>query len=98
MNTLPSTSSMRAPDARRMNSGVAPTALNARTGLSTPPGRMVCALEKRRIERLMVMAQGVGLRAGNQPSALSPQPSALSPDRLPDFDGGEIADRRREKL
>jgi hypothetical protein len=26
-----------------MNSGVAPTALNARTGLSTPPGRIFCA-------------------------------------------------------
>jgi hypothetical protein len=35
-----------APDARRMNSGVAPTALNARTGLSTPPGRILCARVK----------------------------------------------------
>ena len=34
---------MRAPDARRMKSGVAPTDLNARTGLSTPPGRIFVA-------------------------------------------------------
>src|SRR3981081_8802 len=40
MNVLPSTSSSRDPQARRMNSGDAPTALNARTGLSTPPGRI----------------------------------------------------------
>ena len=39
-SVLPSTSSMRAPAARRMNSGDAPTALKARTGLSTPPGRI----------------------------------------------------------
>src|SRR5260221_6612933 len=43
MYVLPSTSSMRAPEARRMKSGEAPTALKARTGLSTPPGSTCCA-------------------------------------------------------
>ena len=43
MNVLPSTSVMRAPEARLMNSGEAPTDLNARTGLSTPPGRIASA-------------------------------------------------------
>src|SRR5262245_14669040 len=51
MKRLPSTSSMYAPDARRMKSGAAPTAVNARTGLSTPPGRIRCAREKRRDDR-----------------------------------------------
>src|SRR2546426_10247023 len=50
MNVLPSTSSMCAPEARRMNSGEAPTDLNARTGLSTPPGRMRHARWKRRVD------------------------------------------------
>src|SRR6185436_4674346 len=52
MNTLPSTSSIRAPEALRMKSGDASTALNARTGLSTPPGRTRWARVKRRDERL----------------------------------------------
>src|SRR5215213_71225 len=39
MKRLPSTSSMVAPRPRRTNSGAPPTAWNARTGLSTPPGR-----------------------------------------------------------
>src|ERR1051325_2547868 len=39
MNVFPSTSTMCEPWARAMNSGAAPTALNARTGLSTPRGR-----------------------------------------------------------
>src|SRR5262245_29252766 len=38
MNVRPSTSVSRAPCARLMNSGSAPTDRNARTGLSTPPG------------------------------------------------------------
>src|SRR5687768_16828108 len=38
MNELPSTSKMRAPDARAMKSGEPPTALKARTGEFTPPG------------------------------------------------------------
>jgi hypothetical protein len=37
---------MYAPDALRMKSGVPPTALNARTGLSTPPGRICWARAK----------------------------------------------------
>src|SRR3954469_21288307 len=56
MNVLPSTSSMREPDARRMNSGAAPTDLNARTGLSTPPGRIDCARAKRRGGRAVFMS------------------------------------------
>jgi hypothetical protein len=40
MYSWPSASSMCAPRPRTMKSGVAPTAANARTGLSTPPGRM----------------------------------------------------------
>src|SRR5690349_1546589 len=48
MYSLPSTSSMREPDARRMNTGSAPTALKARTGLSTPPGRSSSARWKSR--------------------------------------------------
>ena len=46
MSSLPSTSTRRAPCARVMNSGEAPTDLNARTGLFTPPGRMSCARAK----------------------------------------------------
>src|SRR3972149_5126040 len=36
-------SPVRPPAARRMKIGEAPTALKARTGLSTPPGRICCA-------------------------------------------------------
>src|SRR4051812_20655290 len=46
MNLLPSTSSIREPEARRMKRGLPPTALNARTGLSTPPGNISRAREK----------------------------------------------------
>src|SRR6476661_8577837 len=46
MNVLPSTSVSRAPAARLMNSGEPPTDLKARTGLSTPPGRMALARAK----------------------------------------------------
>src|SRR5947199_294217 len=57
MKRLPSTSSMYAPDARRMKSGEAPTDLNARTGLSTPPGRMLSARVKRREDRVVFMRE-----------------------------------------
>jgi hypothetical protein len=53
MNVLPSMSWIFDPDARRMKSGDPPTALNARTGLSTPPGRIRKAREKRREERVV---------------------------------------------
>src|SRR5688500_1895618 len=43
MNVLPSTSVMRAPEARAMNRGVPPTALKARTGELTPPGSTLTA-------------------------------------------------------
>src|SRR5262245_47116717 len=46
MKVLPSTSVSRAPEARLMKSGAAPTDLKARTGLSTPPGRIRCARAK----------------------------------------------------
>src|SRR5437763_14962494 len=57
MKRLPSTSSIYAPDARRMKSGEAPTDLNARTGLSTPPGRMLSARVKRREDRVVFMRE-----------------------------------------
>src|SRR5713101_3813325 len=66
MNVLPSMSWIREPDARRMKRGDAPTDLNARTGLSTPPGRIACARAKRREERVVFMAKGQG------PSVRSP--------------------------
>src|SRR3954451_2044729 len=56
MNVLPSTSSMREPDARRMKSGAAPTDVNARTGLSTPPGRIAWARANMRAERAVFMS------------------------------------------
>src|ERR1700682_1031892 len=62
MNRLPSTSSRYAPRARRMNSGDAPTDLNARTGLSTPPGRIFVARAKSRADRVVFMAISKGLR------------------------------------
>jgi hypothetical protein len=43
---LPSTSVNLAPAARVMNSGAPPTDVKARTGLSTPPGRMELARAK----------------------------------------------------
>jgi hypothetical protein len=50
MNVLPSTSSSVAPEARRMNSGAPPTDVKARTGLSTPPGRIWLARAKSFLE------------------------------------------------
>src|SRR3954471_6791072 len=46
MYLLPSTSTSVAPAARLMNSGDPPTDLNARTGLSTPPGSSCVARAK----------------------------------------------------
>src|SRR5919107_1301427 len=46
MYVLPSTSLTYAPAPSRMNTGVPPTALNARTGELTPPGMSWRALEK----------------------------------------------------
>src|SRR5574341_1665899 len=43
MYVRPSTSRRRDPEARLMNNGSRPTALKARTGLLTPPGRICCA-------------------------------------------------------
>src|SRR5260370_41673944 len=71
---------MREPAARRMNSGEAPTALKARTGLSTPPGRMRSAREKRRDDCVVFMAEGSRLMA-NGPSNICHEPSALDSDR-----------------
>src|SRR5882757_9626618 len=44
MYSFPSTSVTMHPSASRMNRGVPPTALNARTGELTPPGMYCCAL------------------------------------------------------
>src|SRR5499427_9150827 len=55
MNLLPSISTSVEPDARLMNSGDPPTDLNARTGLSTPPGSSCCAREKSLSERVVFM-------------------------------------------
>src|SRR5215212_4029519 len=89
---------MRAPEARRMKSGAAPTLLNARTGLSTPPGRICWARVKSRRDRLVFMADGYWMIADR--AGLSFQLSALSrsPDRLSDFNRGEIADGHAQKL
>src|SRR5437868_15454306 len=96
MKLFPSTSSMREPAARVMNNGAAPTDLNARTGLSTPPGIIACARVKRRAERDVVVANREWLTAHGgwsilhpprslshrpRPSASSQQPSA--PDTPP---------------
>ena len=48
---------MYAPDARRMNSGEAPTDLNARTGESTPPGSTAWARANRREDRIVFIAE-----------------------------------------
>src|SRR4051812_8498688 len=53
MYLLPSTSTSVAPDARAMKSGDPPTDLNARTGLSTPPGSRYCARAKSRCDRVV---------------------------------------------
>ena len=53
MNELPSTSKMREPSPRSMNSGSPPTDRNARTGLFTPPGISPTALSINLAERSM---------------------------------------------
>ena len=62
-------SSIRAPRARRMNGGAPPTAEKARTGLSTPPGRIPLARAKRRAERLRpaVLIGGERYHGGRAP-------------------------------
>src|ERR1700730_1738284 len=85
MNVLPSTSSRRDPRARRMNSGDAPTALNARTGLSTPPGRIWQARENHWLDCLKRIVD---------PSTFEP----WCPWCLADFYGGEAADGRRQEF
>src|SRR5512142_1933766 len=66
MYRLPSTSSIVAPAPRRMNTGEPPTALKARTGLSTPPGRICWARAKsladREVLSLRIEASGAGRR------------------------------------
>src|SRR4029450_3471852 len=49
---------MYAPRPRSMNSGDAPTDLKARTGLSTPPGRMSTARAKSFDERVVFIENG----------------------------------------
>src|SRR5215831_4350747 len=55
MYLLPSISTSVAPEARAMKSGEPPTDLNARTGLSTPPGSSCCAREKSFCDRVVFM-------------------------------------------
>src|SRR5262245_35213873 len=90
MNVLPSTSTIREPDACLMNSGDAPTALNARTGLSTPPGRMARARVKRFDERRVFMANSQWLNgyASGFTRPFSHKPSAISHDKLREQTGG----------
>src|SRR5439155_18987721 len=96
---------MREPDARLMKSGDAPTDLNARTGLSTPPGRIAWARVKRREDRVVVMADGSWLmayglwRMDHHPSSICQEPSAaLSHDSSPDANGLEIGDGERDEF
>src|SRR5262249_24572892 len=55
MYLLPSRSTSVAPEARAMNRGEPPTDLNARTGLSTPPGNSCCVREKTFCDRVVFM-------------------------------------------
>src|SRR5215472_17186602 len=85
MYLLPSTSTSVAPDARAMKSGEPPTDLNARTGLSTPPGSSCCAREKSFCDRVVFMETTFYLYGslGSRPgSARSSDESAL-PDASP---------------
>src|SRR5229473_1287170 len=92
MNSLPSTSRSRAPDARWMNRGDPPTALNALTGLSTPPGRTRTARENRR-DDFVVRIRG-RLRAGPA-RPLGERPSSLSGVVGDDDIGAGAADTRQ---
>src|SRR5689334_24945752 len=53
MYSFPSTSTSVEPDALAIKRGEPPTDLNARTGLSTPPGNSCCARENRRSDRFV---------------------------------------------
>src|SRR5436190_18073594 len=57
MKVLPSTSVRRAPLARLMKRGDAPTDLKARTGLSTPPGRILIADANNLAERFVFISR-----------------------------------------
>src|SRR4051812_46269448 len=59
MYLLPSTSTSVAPEARLMNSGDSPTDLNARTGLSTPPGSSCCARAKSFCDAVVFMGNDI---------------------------------------
>src|SRR5215216_5986026 len=55
MKRLPSTSKRYGPSPRSIKSGCPPTARNAPTGESTPPGSRVCASWKREMDFAMFM-------------------------------------------
>src|SRR5260221_525398 len=98
MKRLPSTSSMYAPDARRMKSGASPTALNARTGLSTPPGSTACARAKNIEDRLVFVGHALRLQH-QRPRQRHPRLSGADRRQQPDrqADGfGHVA--RRDDL
>src|SRR5437870_435344 len=61
MYWLPSRSVTRQPSPSLMNTGVPPTALNARTGELTPPGMYCCALRKADSELTMERAAESGM-------------------------------------
>src|SRR5215813_6617749 len=63
MYFLPSTSTSVAPEARAMKRGEPPTDLNARTGLSTPPGSNCCAREKSFCDRVVFMDRHCAVRS-----------------------------------
>src|SRR4051794_18779721 len=64
MYVLPSMSVMWQPSASLMNSGVPPTALNARTGELTPPGMTCRALAKAGSELAMLRVGWMCMRVG----------------------------------
>src|SRR5712691_11485117 len=100
MKVLPSTSTSRAPYARLMKRGDPPTDLKARTGLSTPPGRIRCARANRRRDRSTRMdVKGRTGRKGSSPPALgSCERSRSLASKVRDHDVGAGAANAGEAL
>src|SRR5258707_15156887 len=105
MNRLPSTSSIVAPEPRVTKSGVPPTDLNARTGLSTPPGRMrearvksvrlveVFMIQIVRIVRGILIVRTIRTSVAQDPRSI---PCVVGDDdvRAGSLDGGERLEHR----
>src|SRR6187431_1148640 len=89
MYERPSASVMRDPEAPRMKSGVPPTALKARTGLSTPPGMTVWARANS-----FALVEGECLATIRRPR----QRSRRLPRVVGDDDVGAGASDRRQRL